>query len=76
MIIDCHCHAGKGDGLTGPWDTNAPLRDFLRWSGAAGQIETGRPITKKVDRMIAKEREAAREALVDGVELVDWSQVR
>jgi predicted TIM-barrel fold metal-dependent hydrolase len=25
MIIDCHCHAGKGDGLTGPWDTDAPL---------------------------------------------------
>jgi hypothetical protein len=23
MIIDCHCHSGKGDGLTGPWDTNA-----------------------------------------------------
>ena len=20
-IIDCHCHAGTGDGLTGPWDT-------------------------------------------------------
>jgi predicted TIM-barrel fold metal-dependent hydrolase len=36
MIIDCHCHVGKGDGLTGPWDTNAPLRDFLRWSAAAG----------------------------------------
>jgi|RhiMetdeSRZDD1v2_1073273.scaffolds.fasta_scaffold125463_5 uncharacterized protein len=31
MIIDCHCHAGKGDGLTGPWDTDAPLeRYFLR----------------------------------------------
>jgi predicted TIM-barrel fold metal-dependent hydrolase len=36
MIIDCHCHAGKGDGLTGPWDTNAPLHEFLRWSRAAG----------------------------------------
>lgn len=36
MIIDCHCHAGKGDGLTGPWDTNAPLDEFLRWSRAAG----------------------------------------
>ena len=21
MIIDCHCHAGPGDGFTGPWDT-------------------------------------------------------
>jgi uncharacterized protein len=36
MIIDCHCHAGKGDGLTGPWDTDAPLRDFLQWTRAAG----------------------------------------
>jgi uncharacterized protein len=36
MIVDCHCHAGKGDGLTGPWDTNAPLGQFLRWSRAAG----------------------------------------
>ncbi|MBA4148977.1 MAG: amidohydrolase family protein [Verrucomicrobia bacterium] len=36
MIIDCHCHAGKGDGLTGPWDTAAPLNQFLRWSVAAG----------------------------------------
>src|SRR5882757_9103228 len=40
MIIDCLCHAGKGDGLTGPWDTNAPLRDFLRWSAAAGIART------------------------------------
>lgn len=34
-IIDCHCHAGKGDGLTGPWDTDAPLTDFMRWSAEA-----------------------------------------
>jgi hypothetical protein len=32
MIIDCHCHAGKGDGLTGPWDTDAPLDHYLRWA--------------------------------------------
>jgi len=36
MIVDCHCHAGKGDGLTGPWDTAAPLRGYLRRAGAAG----------------------------------------
>jgi uncharacterized protein len=36
MIIDAHCHAGKGDGLTGPWDTAAPLADYLRWAAAAG----------------------------------------
>lgn len=35
-IIDCHCHAGPGDGLTGPWDTDAPLDDFVRWSAEAG----------------------------------------
>jgi predicted TIM-barrel fold metal-dependent hydrolase len=36
MIIDCHCHAGKGDGLTGPWDTAAPLETYLRQAAAAG----------------------------------------
>lgn len=36
MIIDCHCHAGKGDGLTGPWDTAAPLRKHLQRARAAG----------------------------------------
>ncbi|KSV91007.1 amidohydrolase family protein [Sinorhizobium sp. GL28] len=29
MIIDCHCHAGKGDGLTQPADTSAPLGRYL-----------------------------------------------
>jgi len=36
VIIDCHCHAGKGDGLTGPWDTAAPLGAYLRWAARAG----------------------------------------
>jgi hypothetical protein len=36
MIIDCHCHAGKGDGLTGPWDTAAPLEQYLRRAARAG----------------------------------------
>lgn len=36
MIIDCHCHAGKGDGLTGPWDTNAPLGKYLLRAARAG----------------------------------------
>ena len=36
MIIDCHCHAGKGDGLTGPWDTAAPLDGYLRWAAPFG----------------------------------------
>ena len=40
MIIDSHCHAGKGDGLTGPWDTDAPLTDYLRRADAAGITRT------------------------------------
>lgn len=40
MIIDCHCHAGKGDGLTGPWDTHAPLKNYLVWADEAGIEKT------------------------------------
>jgi uncharacterized protein len=39
-IIDSHCHAGKGDGLTGPWDTSATLTRFLAQSTAAGIHQT------------------------------------
>jgi hypothetical protein len=32
MIIDCHCHAGKGDGLTGPAGRPGKIlyKNFLR----------------------------------------------
>lgn len=36
MIIDCHCHAGTGDGLTGPWDTRASLRQYWQRAARAG----------------------------------------
>jgi uncharacterized protein len=36
MIIDCHCHAGSGNGLTGPWDTRAPLKDYFERAADAG----------------------------------------
>jgi len=36
MIVDCHCHAGKGDGLTGPWDTDASLTSYLKRADQAG----------------------------------------
>src|SRR3984957_20160148 len=36
MIIDSHCHAGKGDGLTGPWDTDASLGKYLHRATTAG----------------------------------------
>ena len=36
MIIDCHCHAGTGDGLTGPWDTAARLDRYMLRAARAG----------------------------------------
>jgi uncharacterized protein len=36
LIIDSHCHYGKGDGFTGPWDTNAPITKFINRSRKAG----------------------------------------
>jgi len=36
MIIDAHCHAGRGDGFTGPWDTAAPLARYLARARHAG----------------------------------------
>jgi predicted TIM-barrel fold metal-dependent hydrolase len=36
MIVDCHCHAGLGDGLTGPWDTEARLDRYLTRAARAG----------------------------------------
>lgn len=40
MIVDCHCHAGEGDGFTGPWDSTARLDSYLRWADAAGIART------------------------------------
>jgi predicted TIM-barrel fold metal-dependent hydrolase len=36
MIIDCHCHAGPGDGLTGPWDSDLSLERYALRARAAG----------------------------------------
>jgi uncharacterized protein len=36
VIVDCHCHAGVGDGLTGPWDTEAHLGRYLARATQAG----------------------------------------
>jgi uncharacterized protein len=40
QIIDCHCHAGQGDILTAPWNTDAPLQPYLRRAQAAGISQT------------------------------------
>jgi predicted TIM-barrel fold metal-dependent hydrolase len=36
MIIDFHCHAGRGDVLTAPWNTAAPIESYLRRATRAG----------------------------------------
>jgi uncharacterized protein len=40
LVIDAHCHAGSGDGLSGPWDTAARLGGYLRRAAAAGISRT------------------------------------
>ncbi len=40
MIIDSHCHAGRGDGLTAPWNSDAPLDKYLRRARKAGIEKT------------------------------------
>lgn len=40
LVIDAHCHAGLGDGLSGPWDTAARLGGYLRRATAAGITKT------------------------------------
>jgi predicted TIM-barrel fold metal-dependent hydrolase len=40
MIIDSHCHAGKADKMTAPWNTHAPMSAYLRRARAAGIDKT------------------------------------
>jgi predicted TIM-barrel fold metal-dependent hydrolase len=40
MIIDFHCHAGKGDLLSAPASTDAPLGPYMRRARAAGIDKT------------------------------------
>jgi predicted TIM-barrel fold metal-dependent hydrolase len=40
MVIDAHCHAGPGDGFSGPWDSGAHLHRYLRRCDRAGITHT------------------------------------
>lgn len=40
MIVDFHVHAGQGDGMTGPWDTTAPLAAYARRASEAGIVRS------------------------------------
>jgi uncharacterized protein len=59
MIIDSHCHAGEGDGLTGPWDTAAPLDKYLVRAARAGITHTALFSAFHSDYAVAN-REVAR----------------
>ena len=59
FIIDAHCHAGKGDGLVGPWDTRADLHKFLSWSEMAGISKINLFAAFHSDYAIANEEVAA-----------------
>jgi predicted TIM-barrel fold metal-dependent hydrolase len=59
VIIDAHCHAGRGDGLTGPWDTRAPVAEYLRRAARAGITHTVFFAAFHVDYRVAN-REVAR----------------
>jgi len=39
-IIDAHCHAGPGDGFQGPWDTDAPIGNYIARADRAGITQT------------------------------------
>jgi uncharacterized protein len=40
VIIDAHCHAGRGDVMNAPWNTDAPLKKYLPRAQAAGIHKT------------------------------------
>jgi hypothetical protein len=40
MIVDCHCHAGIGDRLTAPWNSEAAIEPYLARARAAGIDKT------------------------------------
>ncbi len=63
MIIDAHCHAGKGDLMTAPWNTDAPLGAYLRRAREAGIHKTvvmaafhtdNRQANRQVARLVAR----------------------
>jgi predicted TIM-barrel fold metal-dependent hydrolase len=58
VIVDCHCHAGTGDGLTGPWDTEAHLGRYLARASRAGIDRTVVFSTFDSDYAVANRRVA------------------
>lgn len=40
MIVDCHCHAGKGDLMTDPWNTATSIEVYMRRAAKVGIDKT------------------------------------
>ena len=55
LVIDAHCHAGPGDGFTGPWDTGARLDRYLRRCDDAGIDKTNLLAAFHSDYSVANE---------------------
>ena len=39
-VVDIHCHAGRGTGMTAPWDTEARLEAYIARAARAGITRT------------------------------------
>ena len=74
MIIDCHCHAGRGDLLTAPWNTVARLDKYLRRARLAGIQRTVVFPAFHTDFLIAN-RELARIVARHSPKLIGFAMV-
>jgi uncharacterized protein len=74
MIIDAHCHAGRGDILSAPWDTDAPIGPHLERAREAGIARTVVFPISNVDMDAANEEVAALVA-ANPRELIGWYRI-
>ncbi len=59
MIIDCHCHAGKGDGISGPVRNQGFFASYLTRASRAGIARTVLFPTFQADYTVANREVAA-----------------
>ena len=64
MIIDFHCHAGRGDLLTAPWNTAAPIEAYLRRADAPASID--RRVSSLSHRLRLQPIASSRGIVADG----------
>ena len=63
MIIDSHCHAGRGQRLDSPWSTNAPLHHYMgraRLPPGSSARSCCRPNTMTMPRQMRRWRASLR----------------